>query len=55
LGPPAKLSIADSLYAEGTFKQAEAEYRDFVTFSPDRPEVAEAQQKIEAIREKARI
>jgi outer membrane protein assembly factor BamD len=47
--PRAKLSIADAWYAEGTFKQAEAEYRDFITFFPNRPEVAEARLKIEAI------
>src|SRR6202140_1541092 len=32
--PHAKLSIADAWYAEGAFKQAEVEYRDFVTFFP---------------------
>jgi outer membrane protein assembly factor BamD len=53
--PRAKLSIADAWYAEGTFKQAEAEYRDFITFFPNRPEVADAQLKIEAIHKKARI
>jgi outer membrane protein assembly factor BamD (BamD/ComL family) len=42
----AKLSIADSWYSEHAFKQAEAEYRDFVTFFPNRPEVAEAQRRI---------
>jgi outer membrane protein assembly factor BamD len=51
--PRAKLSIADAWYAEGTFKQAEAEYRDFVTFFPNRPEVAEARLKIEAIHKRA--
>jgi len=53
--PRAKLSIADAWYAEGTFKQAEAEYRDFITFFPNRPEVAEARLKIEAIHKRARI
>jgi outer membrane assembly lipoprotein YfiO len=53
--PRAKLSIADSWYAEGAFKQAEVEYRDFITFFPNRPEVAEAQLKIDAIHKKARI
>jgi outer membrane protein assembly factor BamD len=53
--PRAKLSIADTWYAEGTFKQAEVEYRDFITFFPNWPEVAEAQLKIEAIHKKARI
>ena len=47
--PRAKLSIADSWYSEHAFKQAEAEYRDFVTFFPNRPEVAEAQRKINSI------
>jgi outer membrane protein assembly factor BamD len=53
--PRAKLSIADAWYAEGTFKQAELEYRDFITFFPNRPEVADAQLKIEAIHKTARI
>jgi len=53
--PRAKLSIADAWYAEGAFKQAEAEYRDFITFFPNRPEVAEARLKIEAIHKRARI
>ena len=30
---PAKLSIGDARYAEGSYKQAELEYRDFITFS----------------------
>jgi outer membrane protein assembly factor BamD len=47
--PRAKLSIADSWYSEHAFKQAEAEYRDFVAFFPNRPEVAEAQRKINSI------
>jgi outer membrane protein assembly factor BamD len=47
--PRAKLSIADSWYSEHAFKQAEAEYRDFVTFFPNRPEVAEAQCRINSI------
>ena len=50
--PQAKLSIADAWYAQGSFKQAEVEYRDFITFFPSRPEVAEAQRKIEAIHKK---
>jgi outer membrane protein assembly factor BamD len=53
--PLAKLSIADSWYAESAFKQAEAEYRDFITFFPNRPEVAEARLKIDAIHKGARI
>ena len=47
--PRAKVSIADSWYSEHAFKQAEAEYRDFVTFFPNRPEVAEAQRRINSI------
>ena len=52
--PRAKLSIADAWYAEGAFKQAEVEYRDFITFFPDRPEVAQAQLKINSIHKKAK-
>jgi outer membrane protein assembly factor BamD (BamD/ComL family) len=47
--PRAKLSVADSWYSEHAFKQAEAEYRDFVAFFPNRPEVAEAQRRISSI------
>ena len=42
----AKLSIADSYYNEGGvsgFTQAEAEYKDFITFFPTAPEAPEAQ------------
>jgi outer membrane protein assembly factor BamD len=53
--PRAKLSIADSWYSEHSFKQAEAEYRDFVTFFPNRPEVAEAQRRISSIHKDARF
>lgn len=45
----AKLSIADSWYAEGgtaALAQAEQEYEDFETFFPNMPEAAEAQLKI---------
>jgi outer membrane protein assembly factor BamD len=45
----AKLSVGDSWYAEGTksaLQQAEAEYKDFITFFPNLPEAAEAQLKI---------
>ncbi|HTR66858.1 MAG TPA: outer membrane protein assembly factor BamD, partial [Terriglobales bacterium] len=45
----AKLSVADSWYAEGgstALAQAEAEYDDFITFFPNMPEAAEAQLKI---------
>jgi outer membrane protein assembly factor BamD len=52
--PRAKLSIADAWYAEGAFKQAEVEYRDFVTFFPNRPEVPQAQLKIDSIHKKTR-
>jgi len=51
--PRAKLSIADSWYSEHAFKQAELEYRDFITFFPDRPEVAEAQRRINSIHKDA--
>src|SRR5579864_4450034 len=51
--PLAKLSIADSWYSKHAFKQAEAEYRDFVTFFPNRPEVAEAQRRISSIQKEA--
>jgi outer membrane protein assembly factor BamD len=47
--PRAKLSIADSWYAQHAFKQAKLEYQDFVTFFPNRPEVAEAQRRINSI------
>jgi len=47
--PRAKLSIADAWYVQGAFKQAEVEYRDFIAFFPNRPEVARAQLRIEAI------
>lgn len=42
----AKLSIADSYYSEGGVSgltQAEAEYKDFITFFPTAPEAPEAQ------------
>ena len=52
--PRAKLSIADAWYAEGAFKQAEVEYRDFITFFPNRPEVPQAQLKIDSIHKKTR-
>src|SRR5438270_8013056 len=45
----AKLSVGDSWYAEGgsaALQQAEAEYKDFITFFPQLPEAAEAQLKI---------
>ena len=45
----AKLSLADSWYAEGgtaALAQAEQEYKDFESFFPNMPEAAEAQLKI---------
>lgn len=45
----AKLSLGDSWYAEGgtaALQQAEAEYKDFITFFPNLPEAAEAQLKV---------
>ena len=47
--PRAKLSIADSWYSEHRFKQAESEYRDFITFFPNRTEVAKVQRRINSI------
>jgi outer membrane protein assembly factor BamD len=52
--PRAKVAVGDAWYAEGSFKQAEMEYRDCITFFPDRPEVAEAQRKLDSIQEKSR-
>lgn len=45
----AKLAIANSYYSEGGVSgltQAEAEYRDFITFFPTAPEAPEAQYRI---------
>jgi outer membrane protein assembly factor BamD len=45
----AKLAIADSWYREGTshaLAQAEAEYKDFITFFPTMEESAESQMKV---------
>ncbi len=45
----AKLSVADSWYAEGgttALQQAEIQYKDFRTFFPNMPEAAEAQLKV---------
>ena len=47
-----KLAIADSWYRQGTssdLTQAEAEYRDFITFFPTMPEAAEAQMRVAMI------
>ena len=53
--PMAKLAIADAWYQEGNYTRAEMEYRDFVTFFPNRPEAGEARIKIESIRAKSKI
>src|SRR5580693_2630689 len=45
----AKLAVGDSWFKEGgsaALAQAEAEYKDFITFFPDQPEAAEAQMKV---------
>jgi outer membrane protein assembly factor BamD len=45
----AKLAVGDSWFKEGgtaALTQAEAEYKDFITFFPDKPEAAEAQMKV---------
>ena len=45
----AKLAIADTWYKEGgsaALAQAEAEYKDFITFFPNVPEAAEAQMRV---------
>ncbi len=45
----AKLSVGDIYFKEGgeaNLTQAEAEYKDFITFFPDAPEAAEAQMKV---------
>src|SRR6201982_1668725 len=45
----AKLAVGDSWYKEGgaaELQQAEAEYKDFITFFPNQPEAAEAQMKV---------
>src|SRR5947208_6476709 len=52
----AKLSVGDSWYAEGgtaAMQQAEAEYKDFITFFPNLPEAAEAQLKVANIHYRA--
>ena len=44
-----KLAIADSWYRQGGssgFAQAEAEYKDFITFFPNMEEAAESQKKV---------
>lgn len=52
LVPRAKLAIGDAWYAEGAFRQAELEYQDFITFFPNRPEVAEAKLKLDSIQKR---
>src|ERR1700723_1499008 len=45
----AKLAAGDSWFKEGgtaALVQAEAEYKDFITFFPNQPEAAEAQMKV---------
>lgn len=45
----AKLAVGDSWFKEGgsaALTQAEAEYKDFITFFPNVPEAAEAQMKV---------
>jgi outer membrane protein assembly factor BamD len=45
----AKLAVGDTWFREGgtaALTQAEAEYKDFITFFPDAPEAAEAQMKV---------
>jgi len=45
----AKLAVGDSWFKEGgaaALAQAEAEYKDFITFFPQAPEAAEAQMKV---------
>src|SRR5882757_3586298 len=45
----AKLLVGDSWFKEGgtaALTQAEAEYKDFITFFPQAPEAAEAQMKV---------
>ncbi len=45
----AKLAVGDTWYKEGgtaALQQAEAEYKDFITFFPNQPEAAEAQMKV---------
>lgn len=45
----AKLAVGDSWFKEGgtaALQQAEAEFKDFITFFPNQPEAAEAQMKV---------
>ena len=52
LVPRAKLAIGDAWYGEGAFPKAAMEYTDFITFFPNRPEVAEAKLKLDSIQKK---
>lgn len=54
LVPRAKLFIGNAWYDEGNFARAEMEYRDFITFFPHRPEVAEVKLKIDLIHNRSR-
>jgi outer membrane protein assembly factor BamD len=47
--PQAKLAMADAWFADGNLPQAKMEYQDFVTFFPKRPEVAQAQTRLDWI------
>lgn len=50
--PRAKLAIGDAWYAEGAFPRAAMEYTDFITFFPNRPEVAETKLKLDSIQKR---
>jgi outer membrane protein assembly factor BamD len=50
--PRAKLAIGDAWYREGAFAKAAMEYTDFITFFPNRPEVAEAKLKLDSIQKR---
>jgi TolA-binding protein len=51
----AKFSMGDAWYAEGAFQRALMEYQDFIAFFPNRPEVMEARQKIDAIQKRTEM
>ena len=53
--PRAKILIADSFYAQHAFRRAELEYRDFITFFPNRPEVAQVQRRLHSIHNDVRF
>jgi outer membrane protein assembly factor BamD len=50
--PRAKLAIGDAWYAEGAFAKAAMEYTDFMTFFPNRPEVAETKLKLDSMQKR---